>query len=87
MEFKIIEDNISHLKISIFGFFSSCGEQGLLSSFGVQASHWDAFSCCGAKLSSCGAWAQLPQGTWGLTKPGVEPMSSALASKFFTTKY
>ena len=47
---------------------------------------WDAFSCCAAKLSSRGAWAQLPQATWGLTKPGTEPMSSALAGKFFTTE-
>ena len=30
------------------GFFSSCGEQGLLSSCSVQASHCSDFSCCGA---------------------------------------
>ena len=42
--------------------FSSCGEWGLLSSCGVQASHHCGVSCCGAEalehwLSSCGIWA------------------------------
>jgi len=46
------------------GLFSSCGEQGPLSSFGAQASHWDGVSC-GARVlghvgfSSCGAQAYL----------------------------
>ena len=37
-------------------------------------------------LSSCGAQAQLPHRVWGLPRPGIEPMSSALAGGFFTTK-
>ena len=42
--------------------FSSCGEQGLLFSCGVRASHCGVLSCCRAqalehRLSSCGAWA------------------------------
>ena len=50
--------------------FPSCGKQGPLSSCGAQASHWDGFSCRGARtlgcrpsvvvalgLSSCGSWA------------------------------
>ena len=50
--------------------FSSCGEQGLLSSCGVRASRHSGFSCCRAQalghagfssaapgLSSCGSWA------------------------------
>ena len=46
------------------GLFSSCGEQGLLSSSGAQASHCDGVSC-GARVlghvgfSSCGAQASL----------------------------
>ena len=45
--------------------FSSCGEQGSLSSRGTWASHCCGFSCCGAWtpecwFSSCGAWAVSP---------------------------
>ena len=45
------------------GAFSSCGEQGLLSSCHVWASHGRGFSCCGAwalgqaSFSSFGSWA------------------------------
>ena len=44
--------------------FSSCNEQGLLSSCSEGASHWGDFSCCGAwvlehaSFSSCSTWAQ-----------------------------
>ena len=44
--------------------FSSCGERGLLSSYGVPASHRSDFSCCEAWIlgyvgfSSCLTWAQ-----------------------------
>ena len=31
------------------GLFSSCGEQGLLSSWGAWASHHGGSSCCGAR--------------------------------------
>ena len=37
------------------------------------------------RLSSCGTWAQLPQGLWVLPDPGVKPTSSALAGGFLTT--
>ena len=37
-------------------------------------------------LSSCGAQAELPWGMWDLPRPGVKPMSPALASKFLTTE-
>jgi len=44
--------------------FSSCGERELLSFCDAQASHCDAFSCCGAQLqalglSSCGMQASV----------------------------
>ena len=37
------------------------------------------------KLSSCGAWAFLPQSMWNLPGPEIEPMSPALAGGFLTT--
>ena len=48
------------------------------------------FSSCGLKalerrLSSCGARAQLLRGMWDLPRPGLEPMSPALAGGFSTT--
>ena len=46
--------------------FSSCGEQGLLSSSGTRAFHWSGFSCCRAwarehkGFFSCGAQTWFP---------------------------
>ena len=34
----------------------------------------------------CGAQAQLPQGTWDVPRPGIEPASPSLAGGFLTTK-
>ena len=84
--------------------FSSCGEWGLLSSCGAQASHCGGFSCCGAQalehvasvvwpmssrvcgLSSCDARAWLSHSRWILPRPGIKPVSSALAGVFLTTE-
>ena len=49
------------------------------------------FSSCGSealehRLSSCGAWAQLFCGMWDLPRPGLEPVSPALAGGFLTTE-
>ena len=58
--------------------FSSCGEQGPLSSCDVWASRCGGFSCCGAQalghagLSSCGMWAQQ------LWLPGSRPQAQQL---------
>ena len=38
------------------------------------------------RLSSCGTWALLLRGFWDLPRPGMEPMSPALAGKFLTTR-
>jgi len=38
------------------------------------------------RLSICGTLAYLFRGVWDLPKPGMEPMSPALASSFFTTE-
>ena len=48
------------------------------------------FSSCGSwalerRLSSCGAWASLLRGMWDLPRPGIEPVSPALAGGFLTT--
>ena len=37
------------------------------------------------RLSSCGSRAQLLRGTWDLPRPGLEPVSPALAGRFSTT--
>ena len=37
------------------------------------------------RLSSCGSRAQLLRGMWDLPRPGLEPVSSALAGGFSTT--
>ena len=37
------------------------------------------------RLSSCGSWAQLLRGMWDLPRPGLEPVSPALAGGFLTT--
>ena len=37
------------------------------------------------KLSNCGSQAQLLRGMWDLPRPGLEPVSPALAGRFSTT--
>ena len=37
------------------------------------------------RLSSCGAWASLTQDMWDLPRPGIEPVSPALAGGLLTT--
>ena len=37
------------------------------------------------RLSSCGAQAQWPHGTWFPPRPGMDPGSAALAGRFLTT--
>ena len=62
------------------------------------ASHCGSFSCCGAQalgarasvvvahgLSRCGMRAQLLRSMWDLPRPGLEPVSPALAGGLFLT--
>ena len=37
------------------------------------------------RLSNCGSWAQLLHGMWDLPRPGLEPVSPALAGRLSTT--
>ena len=60
---------------------------------GVQASVVAiyGFSSCGSwalehRLNSYGEWVQLLHSMWDILRPGIEPISSALASRFFTTE-
>ena len=43
-----------------------------------------ALGCVG--FSSCGTWAYLLRGMWDLLRSEIEPMSPALAGRFFTTE-
>ena len=69
---------------------SSCSERGLPSNCGVWAPHCGCFSC-GAQTLEQQLWllpgthARLLHGMWYLHGPGMEPVSPALAGRFFPT--
>ena len=70
--------------------FSSCGEWGPLFTavrgpLTIAASLVAAHRLQTRKLSNCGSRAQLLRGMWDLPRPGLEPVSSALAGRFSTT--
>ena len=72
------------------GAFSSCGERGPLfiavcGPLTVVASLVAEHRLQTHRLSSCGSWAQLLRGMWDLPRPGLEPVSPALAGRFSTT--
>ena len=77
----------------VCGLFSSC-ERGLLSSCGVWASCCSGFFCRGVWApgfsSSVGGARGLDRsGAWAcgiFLDPGIEPVSSALAGRFFATE-
>ena len=70
--------------------FSSCGKRGPLF-IAVRGPHTVAASLVAEhrlqtrRLSSCGSRAQLLRGMWDLPRPGLEPVSPALAGRFSTT--
>ena len=69
--------------------FSSCGEWGLLfiamrGPLTVVASLVE-HRLQTRRLSSCGSRAQVLRGMWDLPRPGLEPVSPALAGRFSTT--
>ena len=70
--------------------FSSCGKRGPL--FIVVRGPLTAAASLVAehrlqtrRLSNCGSRAQLLCGMWDLPRPGLEPLSPALAGRFSTT--
>ena len=62
--------------------FSSCGTWGPLT---IVASLVAEHRLQTRRLSSCGSWAQLLRGMWDLPRPGLEPVSPALAGRLSTT--
>ena len=69
--------------------FSSCGKRGPLfiavrGPLTIMASLVAEHRLQMRRLSSCGSRAQLLHGTWDLPRPGLEPVSPALAGRFST---
>ena len=70
--------------------FSSCGKRGPLFTavrgpLTVSASLVVEHKLQTRRLSSCGSRAQLLRGMWDPPRPGLEPVSPALAGRFSTT--
>ena len=70
--------------------FSSCGKRGPLfiavhGPLAIAASLVAEHRLQTHRLSSCGSRAQLLRGMWDLPRPGLEPVSPALAGGFSTT--
>ena len=70
--------------------FSSCGKQGPLfiavrGPLTIVASLVAEHRLQICRLSSCGSRAQVLRGMWDLPRPGLEPVSPALAGRFSTT--
>ena len=91
--YACVGSSLLHTRLSLVG-----GRWGATLHCGAWASHCSGFSCCGARvlgtwasvvvahrLNSCGAQAYLFRGTWDLTRPGLKPVSPALAGRFLTT--
>ena len=70
--------------------FSSCGKRGPLfiavhGPLTIAAFLVAEHRLQTRRLSNCGSRAQLLRGMWDLPRPGLEPMSPALAGRFSTT--
>ena len=70
--------------------FSSCGKWGpvfiaVRGPLTIAASLVAEHRLQTRRLSNCGSWAQLLRGMWDLPRPGLEPVSPALAGRFSTT--
>ena len=70
--------------------FSSCGKRGPLffavrGLLTVSASLVAEHKLQTCRLSNCGSRAQLLRGMWDPPRPGLEPVSPALAGRFSTT--
>ena len=77
MEFSLVA--VHGLLIAVT---SSVAEHGLQ----VRGLRSCGFQALAHRPSICGTLTQLLRGVWDLPKPGMEPMSPALASSFFTNK-
>ena len=76
--------------MALLRLFSSCDKQGVLLSSGVWTFHCGGFSRCSSwppeyRLSSCGTgFGYSKCGIF--SESGTEPMTPALAGRFFTTE-
>ena len=66
------------------GLFPSCREWGLLSSFGVRASHWRGFSRCRAQARRARGLQSLQ--LLGCSEVAVRRLSCSVASGIFPTQ-
>ena len=71
--------------------FSSCGKRGPLfiamrGPLTIAASLVAEHRLQTRRLSNCGSRAQLLRGTWDLPRPGLDPVSPALAGRLATTE-
>ena len=94
--FKVIQFLFIYLFMAVLGLrfcaraFSSCGKWGPLfiavhRPFIIAASLVAEHRLQTRRLSNCGSRAQLLHGTWDPPRPGLEPVSPALAGRFSTT--
>ena len=67
--------------VAVSGGHSSSRCAGLTAAASLVAEHRLQMR----RLSSCGSRAQLLRGMWDLPRPGLEPVSPALAGRFSTT--
>ena len=70
--------------------FSSCGKRGPLfiavpGPLTIAASLVAEHRLQTHRLSNCGSWAQLLRSMWDPPRPGLEPVSPALAGRLSTT--
>ena len=70
--------------------FSSCGKRGPLfiavrGPLTITASLVAKHRLQTHRLSNCGPWAQSLRGMWHPPRPGLEPVSPALAGRLSTT--
>ena len=88
--------NFIYLFMAVLGLrfcaraFSSCSKQGPLfiavrGPLTIVASLVAEHRLQTRRLSSCGSRAQLLRGMWDLPRPGLEPVSPALAGRLSTT--
>ena len=92
----VVHDSFIYLFMAVLGLcfcaraFSSCGKRGPLfiavrGPLTIAASLVAEHRLQTRRPSNCGSWAQMLRGMWDLPRPGLEPVSPALAGRFSTT--
>ena len=69
--------SFSRVERRLWGVWASVVARGLSSCSSQALEH---------RLNSCGRWTDLFLDMWDLSESGTEPMSPALAGRFFTTE-